>query len=116
MPIVQMYATAVCPYCQRARRLLHRKGVEFEEIRVDHDRAEMKIMIERSRRHTVPQIFIGAVHVGGYDDMAALDAAGGLDPLLFDADEPHTQSPPEAQTPAQPIGAGPRAAGARGPA
>lgn len=82
MPVVQVYATAICPYCQRARRLLERKGVSFEEIRVDRDRDQLKVMIERSHRHTVPQIFIGEHHIGGFDDMAALDQAGGLDPLL----------------------------------
>jgi glutaredoxin 3 len=85
MPTVQMYATAFCPYCVRARRLLQRKGVEFEEIRVDQDQAEMRTMIQRSQRTTVPQIFIAERHIGGYDDMAALDQDGKLDPLLQDA-------------------------------
>jgi glutaredoxin 3 len=85
MPIVQMYATAFCPYCVRARRLLKRKGVEFEEIRVDKDMDEMRTMIQRSQRTTVPQIFIGERHIGGYDDMAALDQAGKLDPMLTEA-------------------------------
>ncbi len=85
MPIVQMYATAFCPYCVRARRLLKRKGVEFEEIRVDKDRDEMRTMIQRSQRTTVPQIFIREQHIGGFDDMAALDRAGKLDPLLQEA-------------------------------
>lgn len=85
MPIVQMYATAFCPYCVRARRLLKRKGVEFEEIRVDKDRDEMRNMIQRSQRTTVPQIFIREQHIGGFDDMAALDRAGKLDPLLQEA-------------------------------
>ena len=82
MPIVQMYATAICPYCVRARHLLERKGVAFEEIRVDRDRDQLKAMIQRSNRTTVPQIFIGDYHVGGYDDMARLDDAGKLDALL----------------------------------
>ena len=85
MPIVQMYATAFCPYCVRARRLLKRKGVEFEEIRVDKDTDQMQTMIQRSHRTTVPQIFIGERHIGGYDDMAALDQAGKLDPMLTEA-------------------------------
>jgi glutaredoxin 3 len=85
MPIVQMYATAFCPYCVRARRLLTRKGVEFEEIRVDKDMEQMQTMIQRSQRTTVPQIFIGERHIGGYDDMAALDRAGKLDPMLAEA-------------------------------
>jgi glutaredoxin 3 len=84
MPTVQIYATAFCPYCVRARRLLKQKGVEFEEIRVDKDREEMRSMIQRSNRTTVPQIFINQRHIGGYDDMAALDRAGKLDPLLED--------------------------------
>lgn len=82
MVVVQMYATAFCPYCVRARRLLKRKGIEFEEIRVDKDQGEMRTMIQRSQRTTVPQIFIADRHIGGYDDMAALDQAGKLDPLL----------------------------------
>jgi glutaredoxin 3 len=77
-----MYATAFCPYCVRARRLLKRKGVEFEEIRVDKDAEQMRTMIQRSQRTTVPQIFIGEQHIGGFDDMAALERAGKLDPLL----------------------------------
>ncbi|WP_462321795.1 glutaredoxin 3 [Halochromatium sp.] len=82
MPIVQMYATAFCPFCVRARRLLQQKGIDFDEIRVDKDREERRTMIQRSQRTTVPQIFIGDRHIGGYDDMAALDRAGQLDPLL----------------------------------
>jgi glutaredoxin 3 len=82
MPKVLMYTTAICPYCVRAKHLLQRKGVEFEEIRIDHDHEQMRVMMERSRRHTVPQIFIGDLHVGGYDDMAALEARGELDALL----------------------------------
>jgi glutaredoxin 3 len=80
---VTMYATQWCPYCQRARELLRSKGVRFEEIDIEsatNKRAEMQT---RSGRHTVPQIFIGAEHVGGCDDLFALDASGGLDPLLF---------------------------------
>jgi len=82
MPIVQIYATAFCPYCVRARRLLKQKGIEFEEIRVDKDAEQMRTMIQRSQRTSVPQIFIDERHIGGYDDMAALDRAGKLDPLL----------------------------------
>ena len=79
---VLMYATGWCPYCARARQLLMRKGVAFEEIDVDarpQARAEMQL---RSRRHTVPQIFVGETHVGGCDDLYELDAQGGLDKLL----------------------------------
>lgn len=82
MPQVVMYSTDDCPYCIRARRLLHRKGVQPAEIPVAGDREQMRAMIKRSRRHTVPQIFIGDIHVGGYDDLARLDACGELDPLL----------------------------------
>ncbi len=74
--------TAHCPYCTRARHLLLGKGVEPTEIPVDRDRAQMQAMMERSRRRTVPQIFIGDLHVGGYDDLARLDSRGELDPLL----------------------------------
>ena len=81
MPKVEMYTTAVCPYCVRAKHLLERKGVSYKEIRIDGDHEQMHIMMERSRRHTVPQIFIDDHHVGGFDDLAALDARGELDPL-----------------------------------
>jgi len=81
-PKVVVYSTLMCPYCVRAKALLQSKGVDFEEIRVDLDRSRMVEMMQRSGRRTVPQIFIGDVHVGGYDDMAALDARGELDPLL----------------------------------
>ena len=81
-PKVVVYATMFCPYCVRAKALLQAKGVNFEEIRVDLDRDRMVEMMQRSGRRTVPQIFIGDFHVGGFDDMAALDARGELDPLL----------------------------------
>jgi glutaredoxin 3 len=87
MPHVTIYTTMICPYCSRARHLLQRKGVLFEEISVDHDRERMAEMRRRSRRSTVPQIFVDDYHVGGYDDMAMLDARGELDPLLGLADE-----------------------------
>ena len=77
-----MYTTAICPFCVRAKHLLERKGVEFEEIRIDADREQMQIMMERSNRYTVPQIFIGELHVGGFGDMARLDAYGKLDAML----------------------------------
>ena len=83
MQPVKMYTTAVCPYCVRAKQILKSKGVEqIEEIRIDIDPAARKHMMETTGRRTVPQIFIGETHVGGYDDMAALDARGGLMPLL----------------------------------
>jgi len=82
MPKVVIYATMVCPYCVRAKYLLQRKGVPFDEIRIDADPRQKKAMMERSHRHTVPQIFIGDFHVGGYDDLAALEARGELNSLL----------------------------------
>ena len=82
-PEVVMYSTAFCGYCQRARGLLERKGVAFLEIKVDEDASQREIMLKRSSgRRTVPQIFIGERHVGGYDDLAALDRSGELDKLL----------------------------------
>ena len=87
VPQVVMYSTAMCPYCVRAKTLLQSKNVDFEEIRIDHDRERMQEMMTRSNRRTVPQIFIDDYHVGGYDDMAELDAYGKLDPLL--GQEPH---------------------------
>jgi glutaredoxin 3 len=78
-----MYTTQVCPYCVRAKALLKQRGVaEIEEIRVDLDPAQRDHMIELTGRRTVPQIFIGATHVGGCDDLVALDQKGGLLPLL----------------------------------
>ncbi|OJZ18439.1 MAG: glutaredoxin 3 [Thiobacillus sp. 65-29] len=84
MAKVVMYCTAVCPYCVAAERLLKSRGVtEIDKIRVDLDPAKMDEMVERSGgRRTVPQVFIGATHVGGFDDTSALDAAGELVPLL----------------------------------
>jgi len=81
-PKIVMYTTAWCPYCARARNLLAAKGATFEEIDVDERPEARAEMIERSGRSTVPQVFIGTRHVGGSDDLHALDAAGGLDPLL----------------------------------
>ena len=81
-PVV-MYSTAVCPYCVRAEQLLKARGVEaIEKIRIDLDPAQRDAMIARTGRRTVPQIFIGETHVGGFDDLSALDRAGGLAPLL----------------------------------
>ena len=80
---VLMYTTAVCPYCVRAKQLLKARGVvEIEEVRVDLDPARRDEMMQRTQRRTVPQIFVGDVHVGGCDDLHALDAAGKLRPLL----------------------------------
>jgi len=83
MAKVVMYSTGVCPFCLQAERLLRAKGVaEIEKIRVDLDPPRRDDMIRRTGRRTVPQIYVGDRHVGGYDDLAALDRAGGLDPLL----------------------------------
>jgi glutaredoxin 3 len=82
-PEVTIYSTGWCPYCDRARGLLERKGVMFSEIKVDEDPAQRDFMLQRSGgRRTVPQIFIGDRHVGGFDDLYALDKAGELDRLL----------------------------------
>ena len=85
-PHVRMYATAVCPYCIRAEQLLNRKGIhEFEKIRVDLDPARRDEMMSLTGRRTVPQIFIGDYHVGGCDELHALERAGKLTPLLANA-------------------------------
>ena len=83
MKIVKMYTTAVCPFCIRAKQILKARGVEdIEEVRIDMLPAERARMIEVTGRRTVPQIFIGQTHVGGCDDLVALDSRGGLMPLL----------------------------------
>jgi len=83
MAPIKMYTTAVCPYCQRAKQLLKARGVEqIEEIRIDTDPQARAHMMEVTGRRTVPQIFIGQTHVGGCDDLVALDGRGGLLPLL----------------------------------
>jgi glutaredoxin 3 len=83
MRSVKMYTTAVCPYCIRAKQILKSKGVEqIDEVRVDLNPQERMRMMEMTGRRTVPQIFIGETHVGGCDDLVALDHHGGLDPLL----------------------------------
>lgn len=82
MPVL-MYCTAICPFCVRAEHLLKQRGVtKIEKIRIDLDPSQREIMMNRTQRRTVPQIYIGDTHVGGYDDLAALDQAGGLIPLL----------------------------------
>jgi len=78
-----MYSTGVCPYCVMAERLLTSKGVkEIEKIRIDLDPEQRAEMMQKTGRRTVPQIYIGDTHVGGFDDLSALDRAGKLDPLL----------------------------------
>ncbi len=80
---VLMYSTAVCPYCVRAEQLLRARGVtEIEKVRIDLDPAQRDLMMEKTGRRTVPQIYIGDTHVGGCDDLVALDQAGKLAPLL----------------------------------
>jgi glutaredoxin 3 len=80
---VMMYSTAICPYCVRAERYLHAKGVlEIAKVRVDLEPARRVEMMNKTGRRTVPQIYIGQTHVGGFDDLVALDRAGKLDPLL----------------------------------
>jgi glutaredoxin 3 len=80
---VVMYSTGVCPFCLMAERLLKSKGIEaIEKIRVDLEPQRRQEMMDRTGRRTVPQIYVGERHIGGYDDLSALDRAGGLDPLL----------------------------------
>jgi glutaredoxin 3 len=83
VPVVTMYTTALCPYCVQAERFLKAKGVsEIAKIRVDLDPSQRRAMMERTGQRTVPQIYVDDVHVGGFDDLVALDHAGGLAPLL----------------------------------
>lgn len=82
MSKVVIYSTATCPYCMAAKNLLAKKGVNYVEIRIDREPGKREEMVARAKRTSVPQIFIGDTHVGGFDDMVALDRAGGLDPLL----------------------------------
>ena len=83
MAKVLMYSTGVCPFCVRAEQLLKARGVaSIEKVRIDLDPIRRDEMLERTGRRTVPQIYIGDTHVGGFDDLSALDRAGGLMPLL----------------------------------
>ena len=83
MPKITIYLTGNCPFCHMAERLLQSKGVaEIDKIRVDLDPAQREAMMKMTGRRTVPQIYIGARHVGGFDDLSALDKAGELEPLL----------------------------------
>lgn len=82
-PSILMYTTATCPFCIRAEQLLRARGVvQIEKVRIDEDTARLDEMIEKTGRRTVPQIFIGSTHVGGCDDLIALDQAGKLVPML----------------------------------
>ena len=82
MPEVIMYTTAVCPYCVAAKNFLKSRGASYSEVRVDIDPVARALMMEKTRRSSVPQIFINGTHVGGYDELVALDRSGGLKPLL----------------------------------
>jgi glutaredoxin 3 len=82
MPDVVMYCTDVCPYCQRAEKLLKSKGVKIKKIRVDQERSKLKEMIKRTGCNTVPQIYIGEKHVGGFDELSELEIMDELDELL----------------------------------
>jgi glutaredoxin 3 len=82
MPVIRMYSTQLCPYCIRAERLLSQKGVAVNKILVDNNPEELTKMIQLTGRRTVPQIFIGEHHVGGFDDLVELDLEGELEPLL----------------------------------
>jgi glutaredoxin 3 len=88
MPKVTIYTTAFCPYCHAAKALLKKKGIAYSEIDVSYDPDERKRMTARANgRRTVPQIFIGQSHVGGFDDLHDLDRRGGLDPMLATAQD-----------------------------
>lgn len=86
-PKIEIYATGWCPYCSRARQLLLAKGVEIEEIDVEARSGAREEMVARSGRRTVPQIFINQTHIGGCDDLVALEESGGLDPLLKETNQ-----------------------------
>ncbi len=81
-PTITIYTSAICPYCISAKNFLKSKGLEWTEIRIDMDPAERERMMARAKRTSVPQIFVGDVHVGGFDDMMALHRAGKFEPLL----------------------------------
>lgn len=82
MPEVIMYTTAICPYCVAAKNFLKSRGAAYSEVRVDTDPVALALMMEKTRRSSVPQIFINDTHVGGYEELVALDRSGGLQPLL----------------------------------
>ena len=81
-PSITIYSSAICPYCVAAKNFLKSKGLAWPEVRIDADPAQREAMVQKPRRTSVPQIFIGDTHVGGYDDMMALHRAGKLEPLL----------------------------------
>ncbi len=81
-PAITIYSSAVCPYCVMAKNFLRSKGLAWNEVRIDMDAEERERMVARTKRTSVPQIFVGETHVGGYDDLMALHRAGKLEPLL----------------------------------
>ena len=81
-PAITIYSSAICPYCVMAKNFLRSKGLAWNEVRIDVDPAERERMVARTRRTSVPQIFVGETHVGGYDEMMALHRAGKFEPLL----------------------------------
>ena len=85
-PEITIYSTAICPYCVAAKNFLKSKGLSWNEIRIDTAPGERDKMVQKTRRTSVPQIFVGDTHVGGYDDMMALHRAGRFEPLLAGAD------------------------------
>jgi glutaredoxin 3 len=84
-PIITLYSTAICPYCVAAKNFLKSKGLAWTEVRIDTAPGEREKMVQLTRRTSVPQIFVGETHVGGYDDMMALHRAGKFEPLLAGA-------------------------------
>ncbi len=85
IPVITLYTTAICPYCVAAKNFLKSKGLRWDEVRIDLDQQAREAMLARARRTSVPQIFIGETHVGGYDDLISLHRAGKLDPMLAGA-------------------------------
>ena len=81
-PVITLYSSAICPYCVMAKNFLKSKGLAWTEVRIDTDPVAREAMVAKARRTSVPQIFVGDVHVGGYDDMLALHRAGRFEPLL----------------------------------
>ena len=81
-PVITLYSSAICPYCVMAKNFLKSKGLAWTEVRIDTDPVAREAMVAKARRTSVPQIFVGDVHVGGYDDMMALHRAGKLEPLF----------------------------------
>ena len=82
MPDIVLYTTVMCPYCVAAKNFLKSRGASYREVRIDTDAEQRAKMLEKTRRSSVPQIFIDELHVGGYEELVALDRAGGLKPLL----------------------------------